>query len=218
MERDFGAALVMLDEVLGLFRQLVDLRGEGRISLARAVALFRLGRFADARTTLERAVGMSGQAGDRYFAMMSRYALARSELLMGDTPAAMRDYRATLEESQAIDLRIGVAVGLDNYAEMAKRPSSSSVLRTASALVERERRPTRTMLPSAAVGGRAERRPAVGDVAGGGIVLLPGEASTINIGWADACPRGRHAAGAVRQANFGRRKRARSRVEPAGLG
>ncbi len=119
IERDPNAALAMFDESLALARERADLGREGRLSLARAIALFRLGRLADARTSLERAVEFGRQTGDRYFEMMSRYPLARTKLLMGDTPAAMRDYRATLEEFQALDLRIGVAVGLDNYAEVA---------------------------------------------------------------------------------------------------
>jgi non-specific serine/threonine protein kinase len=118
IERDPKAALAMFDESLALTRELGDVRAEARLPLARAIALFRLGRLADARASLERSVELTRQTGDRYVEMMSRYPLARTKLLMGDTADAMRDYQATLEESRALDLRIGVAVGLDNYAEV----------------------------------------------------------------------------------------------------
>ncbi|MDP9244979.1 MAG: hypothetical protein M3O77_07830, partial [Chloroflexota bacterium] len=119
IERDPNAALAMFDESLVLAGERADLGVEGRLSLARAIALFRLGRLADARASLELAVEFGRQTGDRYFEMMARYPLARTKLLMGDTLDAMRDYQATLEEFRALDMRIGVAVGLDNYAEVA---------------------------------------------------------------------------------------------------
>jgi predicted ATPase/class 3 adenylate cyclase len=121
IEVDPQRALEIIDESLDLAREVGDVRAMASTPLARAVALFRLGRFPDARSSLVDAVTLTEQTGDRYFTMMSRYALARTELLMGDTEEAMRDYRRALEESRAADLGIGVAVGLDFYAEIALR-------------------------------------------------------------------------------------------------
>ena len=119
IEVDPARALTIIEESLDLAAEVADVRAVATMPLARAVALFRLGRFDEARSSLEDAVTLTEQTGDRYFTMMSRYALARTELLMGDTEEALRDYRKALEGSRAADLRIGVAVGLDNYAEMA---------------------------------------------------------------------------------------------------
>jgi tetratricopeptide (TPR) repeat protein len=119
IEVDPERALAIIEESLDLAGDVGDVHALATTPLARAVALFRLGRFAEARSSLEDAVQRTQQTGDRYFAMMSRYALARTELLLGETQNAMRDYQQALEDSRAADLRIGVAVGLDNYAEVA---------------------------------------------------------------------------------------------------
>jgi predicted ATPase len=119
IEVDPEKALTLIDESLDLARDVGDARLEATIPLARAVALLRLGRFADARVSLEQAVEGSRRVGDSYFETMSRYALARTELLMGDTAKAMEDYASAIEDSRSRDLRLGVAVGLDNYAEIA---------------------------------------------------------------------------------------------------
>jgi predicted ATPase len=119
IEVDPERALAIIQESLDLAEEVGDVRSAATTPLARAVALFRLGRFSDARASLEDAVRRTEETGDRYFTMMSRYALARTELLMGETEKAMHDYRQALEDSRAADLRIGVAVGLDNYAEIA---------------------------------------------------------------------------------------------------
>jgi predicted ATPase/class 3 adenylate cyclase len=119
IENDPERALAVIEESLDIAHEVGDVHAEATIPLARAIALFRLGRLPEARSSLETAVEQSQRIGDRYFAMMSKYPLARTELLLGDTPAALRDYESALEESRALGLLIGVAVGLDNYAEMA---------------------------------------------------------------------------------------------------
>ena len=121
IEVDPQRALQIIEESLDLARQVGDSRQAASIPLAQAVALFRLGRLADARSSLEDAVRLTEETGDRYFTMMSRYALARTKLLMGDTDDAMAQYRRALADSRDVDLRIGVAVGLDNFAEIALR-------------------------------------------------------------------------------------------------
>jgi predicted ATPase/class 3 adenylate cyclase len=121
IEVDPEAALALIDESLELARAVGNVRAQATIPLARAIALFRLGRLADARASLELAVASTRETGDRYFEVMSRVALARAELLLGDFPAAAADYEQALLDSRAVDLRIGVAVSLDNYAELAIR-------------------------------------------------------------------------------------------------
>jgi predicted ATPase len=117
--RDPAAAVVVNDESVALHRDLGDVRGEGQALLARSTALFVLGRMADARATVERSIQLSRQAGDIYFEIFSSNLLGRIEQLMGDVPSAVATYRSTLERSRSIDLSIGVAMGLENFAELA---------------------------------------------------------------------------------------------------
>jgi predicted ATPase/class 3 adenylate cyclase len=117
--RDPSAALVVNDESVAVYRDLGDIRGEGQALLARSTTLFVLGRLAEARATVERSIGLSREAGDVYFEIFSSNLLGRIEQVMGDLQAAVATYRSSLERSRSLDLSIGVAMGLDNFAELA---------------------------------------------------------------------------------------------------
>jgi predicted ATPase/class 3 adenylate cyclase len=119
--RDPSAAVVVNDESVALYRGLGDVRGEGQALLARSTALFVLGRMDDARATVERSIELSRQGGDIYFEIFSSNLLGRIEQLMADVPSAVATYRSTLERSRSMDLSIGVAMGLENFAELAIR-------------------------------------------------------------------------------------------------
>jgi hypothetical protein len=119
VEADPDLALRVFDEALATAAELGALGGMGRVELGRTVALFRLGRLSEALESVERGRSLVREAGDVYFATMYGYVLARIRLRSGDPAAAMQELRATIEESRRQDLRMGVAVGLDNYAEMA---------------------------------------------------------------------------------------------------
>jgi predicted ATPase/class 3 adenylate cyclase len=117
--RDPVAAVVVNDESVALYRDLGDVRGEGQALLARATAQFVLGRMTDARATVERSIELSREAGDIYFEIFSSNLLARIKHVMGDVQSAVVTYRSTLERSRFMDLSIGVAMGLENVAELA---------------------------------------------------------------------------------------------------
>jgi hypothetical protein len=87
--------------------------------LGRATAQFALGRLSETRESVERSLELLRQAGDHYFALFSSIFLGRIKLLMGDIAAGLDDYRAVLETSRALDLRIGIAVGLEYFGEVA---------------------------------------------------------------------------------------------------
>jgi predicted ATPase len=119
VEADPELALRMFDEALATAAGLDAVGGMGRVELGRTVALFRLGRLSEALESVERGRRLVRKAGDVYFATMYGYVLARIRLRSGEPAAAMQELRATIEESRRQDLRMAVAVGLDNYAEMA---------------------------------------------------------------------------------------------------
>jgi len=116
---DPSVALVVNDESVAVYRDLDDIRGEGQALLARSTTLFVLGRLAEARTTVERSIELSREAGDVYFEIFSSSLLGRIEQVMGDLEAAIATYRSSLERSRSLDLTIGVAMGLENFAELA---------------------------------------------------------------------------------------------------
>jgi predicted ATPase/class 3 adenylate cyclase len=119
IEVEPARALVLNQESFDIYRDLGDVRGEGQALLGRATALFALGRLPETREALERSLELLRRAEDHYFALFSGIFLARIKLLMGDPVGGMRGYRAVLETSQALDLRLGVAAGLDYIAEVA---------------------------------------------------------------------------------------------------
>ena len=119
IEVDPSAALALNDEALAIFQDLHDMRGEGRTLLARATALLHLGRIDEARASVERSIKLANETGDRFYALFDAVLLARIHLGTGDIPAAIATYRSTLESSRAMDLGIGVALGLEYFASLA---------------------------------------------------------------------------------------------------
>jgi predicted ATPase/class 3 adenylate cyclase len=119
IEIDPSMALALTDEGLAIVQDLRDLRAEGGMRLVRATALLRLGRADDARECVERSIERAGAAGDRYIALFGTALLARIQLMTGNVPAAIATYRSILESSRAIDLRIGIALGLEYFADLA---------------------------------------------------------------------------------------------------
>jgi predicted ATPase/class 3 adenylate cyclase len=119
IEVDVAVALALNHESLTIYRDLGDIRGEGQALLGRATAQFALGRLSETRESVERSLELLRQAGDHYFALFSSIFLGRIKLLMGDIAAGLDDYRAVLETSRALDLRIGIAVGLEYFGEVA---------------------------------------------------------------------------------------------------
>ena len=96
-----------------------DVRGQGQGLLARSNAQFALGRLSDARASVESSIDLARQAGDQYFALFAGLFLARLKLLMGQVEDGIADYRVVLETSNARDLRIGIAIGLEYFGEVA---------------------------------------------------------------------------------------------------
>jgi tetratricopeptide (TPR) repeat protein len=119
IEVDPPAALVRNDEALAILQELRDVRGEGRLLLARATALLHLGRIDEARGCVERSIEQANEAGDRFYTLFGAVLLARIHLGTGDIPAAIATYRSTLESSRVMDLGIGVALGLEYFASLA---------------------------------------------------------------------------------------------------
>lgn len=118
-ERDPAAALALNDDSLAAFRDVGDIRGEGQALLTRATAQVALGHLGEARESLERSVELLRRAGDPYCELFSTIMLGRIKLLAGDGAAGMCDYRSVLEMSRRLDLRMGIAAGLDLLAEVA---------------------------------------------------------------------------------------------------
>ena len=52
-------------------------------------------------------------------ALFSTALLSRIHLMTGDIPAGIATYRSILESSRRIDLRLGIALGLDYFADLA---------------------------------------------------------------------------------------------------
>ncbi len=119
IELDPLGALELIEEFLELAREVGDIVWEGRAFGGRATAESALGRLPDARASIERSIDLSGKAGDQFFALFSRIYLARIKLLMGEMAEGMADYRAVLETWRALDLRIGIAYGLERLGEVA---------------------------------------------------------------------------------------------------
>ena len=119
IEVDPNEALRLNLESLQTYRDLGDIRGEGQALLGRATAQFALGRLPDTRGSLERSIDLLRRADDHYFALFCGVFLARIKLLMGDPEGGVADYRAVLQSSWSMDLRLGVAVALDYLGEVA---------------------------------------------------------------------------------------------------
>jgi predicted ATPase/class 3 adenylate cyclase len=119
IEVDPSAALALTDEGLAIVRDLGDAQGEGGMLLVHATTLLRLGRVEDARESLERSIELATAAGDRYMALFSTALLSRIQLMTGNVPAAISTYRSILESSRAVDLGIGIALGLEYFADLA---------------------------------------------------------------------------------------------------
>jgi predicted ATPase/class 3 adenylate cyclase len=119
IEVDPSAALAPNDEALAIFHDLRDVRGEGLTLLARATSLLHLGRIDEARASVERSIARADEAGDRFTSLFGSVLLARIHLGTGDIPAAIATYRSTLESSRAMDLGVGIAIGLEMFASLA---------------------------------------------------------------------------------------------------
>ena len=119
IETDASAALGMLEEYLQLARQLGDDRLQGQALLASATAQAVLGRLSDARRSLEDSIGFARRANDWYFAMFSSLFLGRLKLLMGEMDEGIAEYRAVIETSRSLDLRVGIAIALEYFGEIA---------------------------------------------------------------------------------------------------
>jgi predicted ATPase/class 3 adenylate cyclase len=119
IEIDPSAALALTDEGLAIVQDLRDLPGEKGVLRVRATTLLRLGRADEARASVERSIELAEAAGDRYFALFGAALLARIHLVTGDIPAAIATYRSILESSRVMDLRIGIALGLEYFADLA---------------------------------------------------------------------------------------------------
>ena len=119
IESDVEAALRLNHESLTIYRELSDVRGEGQALLGRATAQFAQGLLEETRASLERSLELLRQAEDHYFALFCSVFLARINMLLGDIGAGMDGYRGVLETSQRLDLRLGIAVGLEYVAEVA---------------------------------------------------------------------------------------------------
>ena len=119
IETDVEAALRLNLESLTIYRELPDVRGEGQALLGRATAQFAQGLLEETRASLERSLELLRQAEDHYFALFCSVFLARINMLLGDVDAGMAGYRMVLETSQRLDLRLGIAIGLEYVAEVA---------------------------------------------------------------------------------------------------
>jgi predicted ATPase/class 3 adenylate cyclase len=119
IEIDPSAALALTDEGLAIILELGDVRREGGMLLAQATALFRLGRASEARACVERSIERAEAVGDHYVALFSTALLARIHLMTGNIPAGIATSRSILESSRLIDLRIGIALGLEYFADLA---------------------------------------------------------------------------------------------------
>ena len=119
IEVDPLGALGMIEANLDLYRESGDVLQQGRYLGVRATAEYALGRLSDARASIERSVDLARQAGDQFFALFAGIYLAQIKLLMGEIPEGIADYRAMLEMSRALDLRMGIANLLEYFGEVA---------------------------------------------------------------------------------------------------
>ena len=119
IEVDPSAALGMLAEYLALASEIGDARLQGQALLATATAQAALGRLPEARTSLERSIEFARAANDWYFAMFSGLFLGRLKLLIGELEQGIADYRSVIETSRALDLRVGIAIALEYFGEVA---------------------------------------------------------------------------------------------------
>jgi predicted ATPase/class 3 adenylate cyclase len=119
IEVDPLRAMELIEDWLDLCRDIGDVQGQGQALLGRSNAEYALGRLPEARVSVERSIDLARQAGDDWFVMFASVFLARLKLLMGQIAEGIADYRAVLETSRALDLRIGIAIGLEYFGEVA---------------------------------------------------------------------------------------------------
>jgi predicted ATPase/class 3 adenylate cyclase len=119
IETDPRAALGMIEFYLALARQLGDVRLQGQALLATATAQVVLGRLAEARTSLVQSIDLARQSNDWYFALFSSIFLGRLKLLTGEINEGIADYRTVIETARALDLRVGIAIALEYFGEVA---------------------------------------------------------------------------------------------------
>ena len=119
IESDVEQALALNHECLIIYQELGDVRGEGQTLLGRATAEFAQGRLEETRASLVRSLELLHQAGDHYFALFCSVFLGRVNVLLGDIDAGVDGYRRVLEMSQQLDLRLGIAIGLEYFGEVA---------------------------------------------------------------------------------------------------
>jgi predicted ATPase/class 3 adenylate cyclase len=119
IEVDPLRALAMIEANLERYRAEGDVLQQGRYLGVRGTAQFALGRLSDARESLEGSVDLARQSGDGFFALFAGIFLARVKLLMGEIVEGIADYRTMLETSRALDMRMGIAWGLEYFGEVA---------------------------------------------------------------------------------------------------
>jgi predicted ATPase/class 3 adenylate cyclase len=119
IEVDPSRALELIEDWLTLCQEFGDVRGQGQALLGRSNAQFALGQLPEARSSVERSIDLARQAGDHWFVLFAGLFLARLKLLMGQIAEGIEDYGGVLETSRALDLRIGIAIGLEYFGEVA---------------------------------------------------------------------------------------------------
>jgi len=119
IEVDPPRGLELMEANLELYRELGDVLQQGRMLVGVATAQFALGRLSDAQASLERSLDLARQAGDQFFPLFVGIFLARIKLLMGAIPEGIADYRSMLQTARELDMRMGIAFGLEYFGEVA---------------------------------------------------------------------------------------------------
>jgi non-specific serine/threonine protein kinase len=119
IELDPRRGLELAEANLELYQELGDVLQQGRMLVSVATAQFALGRLSDARASLERSLDLARQAGDQFFPLFVGIFLARIKLLMGAMPEGIADYRSMLLTARGLDMRMGIAFGLEYFSEVA---------------------------------------------------------------------------------------------------
>jgi non-specific serine/threonine protein kinase len=107
-EGDYAGARPLLEESIGLFRQLGDKPGLAAATLQLANNEREHGELATARALYEEAIVLAREVQDHWMLAIARLSLGRTLVTAGD----LMDARALLEESQAALLKIGDPFGL----------------------------------------------------------------------------------------------------------
>jgi DNA-binding CsgD family transcriptional regulator len=141
----FAEAVTVVDEALG--RGDVPLLWSARLRARRALTLFTMGRYDDARGDAERAVEDGTRAGDRIATGYAEYVLAMTEIYDRRNVAPARDIfdralAALGEEPQTSDLLLLLMVGLGSALGALGRPAEADrIFGRASLLADRGTRP-----------------------------------------------------------------------------